>query len=277
VLLGATNDHVKARHFLKLDHKRWNENRPVRVLRSGKVRMVPGVKILVGDVVLFEAGDLMIADGILIDGYGVQYDESSVTGESDMLSKTPADATFRAIECHDSLKRLDPFIISGARVQADHGSFLVTGTGVYSSFGRLLMSMNADSFGYAETPLQKKLNMLSECVAKPGLIVATLLFVALLVKFSARLNHNTASGASKGLQFLYILIISVTVVDVAIPSGLPLAQTIALALATRRMLRNNILVRNLRACETLGYTTALCVDETAILNGESIAVTTGAF
>lgn len=275
VLLGAVNDWRKERHFLELREQKWNFDRPVKVLRSGRLMLVPAPGVLVGDVLLFDCGDVLPVDGIFIDGHDVQFDESSATGECDLLKKTPANEALRAIERYDNLKKNDPFIISGSKVVKGRGSCLVTATGSRSSWGMIMMSIWEDSNGYTETALQKKLSLLSEQVAKIGLIIATILFFVLCVKFFARLRTNPANATSKGLQFLYIAVIAITIVDVAIPSGLPLAQTVALALATSRMLRSKIFVRDLRACESLGYTTTICTDETALLNEESQVVATG--
>jgi len=88
-----------------------------------------------------EPGDMVPVDGILIAGHDVKCDESSATGESDILRKTPGDEVYRAIEHHEDLRKMDPFIISGAKVSEGLGTFLVTATGVNATHGRTMMSL----------------------------------------------------------------------------------------------------------------------------------------
>ncbi|KAL6703883.1 plasma membrane calcium [Coniothyrium glycines] len=268
VLLGALNDWRKQRHFHTLNEKLDDVDRPTRVLRSGRTMVLSATEIMVGDIAFFQSGDILSADGIFIDGHDVQCDELNATGESDVIKKTKAVDAYNAIENHENLTAIDPFMISNARIILGQGSYLVTATGVHSTWGKISMCLSSSSEGQTETPLQKKLYLLSEWVAKIGIISAILLFIALLIKYLVRLKHDPSNGYSKGLRFLYILTIAVTIVDVAIPSGLPLAQTVSLALATSRMLKNNILVRDLGACETLGYTTSVCLDESGLLSKE---------
>jgi Ca2+-transporting ATPase len=95
VTVGAANDWQKERQFAKLNKKK--EDRYVKVIRSGKTAEVSTYDIIVGDVMCLEPGDMIPADGILIDGHGIKCDESSVTGESDLLRKTPGDKVYEAI------------------------------------------------------------------------------------------------------------------------------------------------------------------------------------
>ena len=101
---------------------------------------------------------------------------------------------------------------------------------------------------------------------------ALLLFVVLSIKFLAQLPHNNASPSEKGQNFLKLLIFSVTIVVVAVPEGLPLAVTLALAFATTRMLKDNNLVRVLKACETMGNATTVCSNKTGTLTQNKMTV-----
>ncbi|KAJ5982035.1 hypothetical protein N7451_012135 [Penicillium sp. IBT 35674x] len=241
VVVGAANDWRKERQFAKLNKKK--ENRLVKVIRSGKTAEVSIHDLVVGDVMHLEQGDMVPVDGILIAGHDVKCDESSATGESDILRKAPGDEVYRAIEHHEDLRKMDPFIISGAKVSEGVGTFLVTATGVNATHGRTLMSLQGEG---ETTPLQTKLNKLAEYIAKLGLASGLLLFAVLFLKF-------------------LIFIVAVTIVVVAVPEGLPLAVTLALAFATTRMIKDNNLVRFLKACETMGNATTICSDKTGTL------------
>jgi Ca2+-transporting ATPase len=137
--------------------------------------------ILVGDIIHLEPGDLVPVDGILVEGFNVKCDESQATGESDIIRKRDADDVYNAIQNHDDLKKMDPFIQSGARVMEGVGTFMCTSTGVYSSYGRTLMALNEDP---EMTPLQAKLNVIATYIAKLGGAAALLLFIVLFIRFS---------------------------------------------------------------------------------------------
>lgn len=270
VVVGSLNDYQKELQFVKLNKKKSDRN--VRVRRSGKTQEMSIFDILVGDVVLLEAGDMIPVDGILIEGYNIKCDESQTTGESDLLRKKPADEVWRAIEANEEVRKMDPFILSGAQVTDGVGSFLVTSTGVNSSYGKTLMSLREDP---EVTPLQSKLNNLAELIAKLGGAAGLLLFIVLFIKFLVGLHSSDKTPAEKGQEFLNIFIVTVTIIVVAVPEGLPLAVTLALAFATTRMLRDNNLVRHLKACEVMGNATTICSDKTGTLTQNRMSVVAG--
>ncbi|PNS18960.1 Calcium-transporting ATPase 2 [Sphaceloma murrayae] len=271
VFVGALNDWQKERQFVKLNKKK--EDRYIKVIRSGKTQEISVYDVMVGEVVLLEPGDMVPVDGIFIEGHGVKCDESSATGESDLLKKTPAEEVWRAMQAGESLKKMDPFIISGSKVNEGIGRFMVTATGVNSSFGKTMMALREDN---DPTPLQVKLNVLAEYIAKLGGSAALLLFIVLTIKFLAELRGNPRTPSEKGQQFLNIFIVAVTIVVVAVPEGLPLAVTLALAFATKKMTKDNNLVRVLRSCETMGNATTVCSDKTGTLTQNVMTVVAGA-
>lgn len=273
VMVGSLNDYQKERAFVRLNKKK--EDREVTVIRSGKTIRIPVYDVLVGDVLNLEPGDLVPVDGIFIDGHNLKCDESSATGESDQLKKTGAEQVMRLLEeGHTRVQDMDPFIISGSKVLEGVGRCLVTSVGVNSSFGKILMAMRQDM---EPTPLQKKLDHLAGAIAKLGSSAALLLFFVLLFRFLGGLSSNTGTSAEKASQFTDILIVAITVIVVAVPEGLPLAVTLALAFATTRMVKSNNLVRVLKSCETMGNATTVCSDKTGTLTQNRMTVVTGSF
>lgn len=272
VIVGSLNDYQKERQFAKLNKKK--QDRLVRVIRSGKTVEISVFDILVGDVVHLEPGDLVPVDGILIDGFNVKCDESQATGESDIIRKRASDEVYHAIENYENLKKMDPFIQSGARIMEGVGTYMATSTGVYSSYGRTMMALNEDP---EMTPLQAKLNVIATWIAKIGSIAGLLLFVVLFIEFLVRLPKmdSSVSPAQKGQMFLNIFIVVVTIIVVAVPEGLPLAVTLALAFATTRMLKDANLVRHLKACEVMGNATNICSDKTGTLTQNKMQVVSG--
>lgn len=272
VSVGAANDWQKERQFIKLNKRK--DDREVKVIRSGKSIQISVYDITAGDVLHLEPGDAVPADGVFISGHGVKCDESSATGESDQMKKTSGLEVHQKMLNGTASKKLDPFIISGSKVLEGVGTYLVTSVGQNSSYGKILMSLQTDS---EDTPLQVKLGKLANWIGGLGSAAAMLLLVVLTIRFIVELPNNFNPATVKGQQWLDILIVAVTVIVVAVPEGLPLAVTLALAFATTRMLKENNLVRVLRACETMGNATTICSDKTGTLTQNRMTVVAGAW
>ncbi|PLN74945.1 calcium transporting ATPase [Aspergillus taichungensis] len=272
IVVSATagNDWQKERQFTKLNRRKLD--RDVKIVRSGKSLMANIADINVGDVVLIEPGDSPPADGVLISCHGIRCDESSATGESDHIDKMSGDAVWGHIVDGTATREMDPFIISGTKVLEGLGSYLVTNVGKHSTHGRIMASLQVEN---DPTPLQVKLGRLASWIGWLGSGTAILLFLVLLIRFLFQLSNNDAAPSVKGQEFMDILIVAVTVIVVAIPEGLPLAVTLALAFATTRMLKENNLVRVLRACETMGNATVICSDKTGTLTQNKMTVVAG--
>lgn len=282
VVVGAANDYQKERQFAKLNAKK--EDREIVVIRGGEKRMVSIFDLLVGDVVCLETGDVVPADSVLISGE-VECDESALTGESETIKKKPADIAMKFYQENSeanadlgslTIKFKDPFLISGAKVLLGVGTALVTAVGVNSIHGRTMLSLSHEN---EVTPLQARLDGLAEGISKYGFLAALVLFIVLLIRFGVNLapghKYHDHTPAEKGKKFVDILIVAVTIVVVAVPEGLPLAVTLALAFATTRMAQNGNLVRVLRSCETMGGATAVCSDKTGTLTENKMRIVRG--
>ncbi|KAK0620780.1 calcium-translocating P-type ATPase [Immersiella caudata] len=259
----AINDKVRNKKFVKLNEK--NQDRSIAVVKSGKTVVISVFDILVGDLVRLEAGDVVPADGILVDGFTVKCDESPLTGESELVEKVPAR---EAVAKGDG----DCFIHSGTRIEHGVGTYLVTAVGTNSIHGRIRMSLRND---VEETPLQHKLGLLAKQIIIIGFVVGSIFFTILLIRWLVRLRYFVGSPREKGESFLDIFMLSVTVVVIGVPEGLSLAVAVALAFATTRMLKDNNLVRLLRSCETMGNATTICSDKTGTLTQNIMTVVSG--
>lgn len=127
--------------------------------------MISIYDITVGDVLHLEPGDSIPADGILVSGHGVKCDESSATGESDQMKKTNGHDVWRQLCDGSAKKSLDPFMISGAKVLEGVGTYVVTSVGPYSTYGRILLSLQEAN---DPTPLQVKLGGLANWIGWLG-------------------------------------------------------------------------------------------------------------
>ncbi|KAI3654951.1 hypothetical protein MP228_000331 [Amoeboaphelidium protococcarum] len=262
VLVQSINDYQKESQFRKLNAKK--EDRQVKCLRSGNVQLLSIYDIVVGDVLLLEPGDVVNVDGILISGHNLKADESSATGESDMIRKTPY--TEGAVD-------IDPFVLSGGKITEGVGQFLVTCVGEHSFNGKLMMGLRVPT---EDTPLQVKLDSLAESIAKLGASISILLLIILLVKYCVQESlDGFPEGAIVFESIINIVIQAIVIIVVAVPEGLPLAVTIALAYGTSRMMKDNNMVRVLSACETMGNATTVCSDKTGTLTQNRMTVVAG--
>ncbi|KAI8878784.1 PMCA-type calcium-translocating P-type ATPase [Backusella circina FSU 941] len=282
VLVGSVNDFQKERQFQKLNAKK--EDRLVKATRDSTTSLISVHDIQVGDLLHLEPGDIVAADGIFIEGHNVRCDESAATGESDAVHKQTFEACYKLYSqkeedskaqslSADSRSLPDPFIISGSKVVEGVCTYLVTGVGVNSYYGRTMMALRTDN---QTTPLQEKLNGLASMIAKLGSAAGLLMLIVLLIRYFVSWRYGIPTEATVIVrQIMDILIVVVTIVVVAVPEGLPLAVTLALAYATQRMLKDNNLVRVLAACETMGNATTICSDKTGTLTQNKMTVVTG--
>lgn len=244
----------------------------VKAIRSGRWVEISIYDVLACDVLHLEPGDLVPADGVLISGYTVRCDESSMTGESEQIQKVAGDEALARLHTAGDVDSLDPFIIAGSKVLEGIGTYIVTGVGTNSTHGRLMMSLTERTDA---TPLQKKLSTVADKIAISGVAAAGLLFIVLTAKFLSQLPGSHDSPFEQVQAFLRIFIVSITIVVVAVPEGLPLAVTLGLAIAVIRMLKDNNLVRILSACETMGNATTVCCDKTGTLTTNRMTVCAG--
>ncbi|KAG0047246.1 hypothetical protein BGZ83_007676, partial [Gryganskiella cystojenkinii] len=294
VMVGSVNDYQKEAQFRKLNAKK--EDREVKVLRNGETVLISVFDIVVGDILHLEPGDVIAADGIYLGGHNLKCDESAMTGEADAIKKVTFEEYLRleqleaasshneskiqtnhegidviAVPAHD-LHGVDPFIISGSKVLEGVGLYCATGVGENSFHGRTMMSLRTDP---EDTPLQSKLNDLAEQIAKLGSLAALLMLIILFIRFFVKFKEGIPETEKIVKTLLDIVIAAVTVIVVAVPEGLPLAVTLALAFATTRMLKDNNLVRILAACETMGNATTICSDKTGTLTQNRMTIVSG--
>ncbi|KAJ2037778.1 plasma membrane calcium, partial [Coemansia sp. S16] len=258
---NAINDYQKEKQFQKLNAKK--EDRTVKTLRDGNEVEIGVQEINVGDILLIEPGDIIPVDGVYLSGHNMTCDESSATGESDAIKKGLA------------TDGRDPFILSGAKVLEGVGTMVVVAVGPRSFYGKIMMAMRQGQA--SETPLQRKLDVLAEQIAKYGMSAAILLLMTLTIKYlvNCALAPEFPPYSIMFSHFVSIIIESITVVVVAVPEGLPMAVTISLAYATTKMLKDGNLVRQLAACETMGGATVVCTDKTGTLTQNLMTVVAG--
>ncbi|XP_068450254.1 plasma membrane calcium-transporting ATPase 2 isoform X6 [Clinocottus analis] len=297
VLVTAFNDWSKEKQFRGLQ-SRIEQEQKFQVVRGSQVIQLPVSDIVVGDIAQIKYGDLLPADGVLIQGNDLKIDESSLTGESDHVKK-----------CVEK----DPMLLSGTHVMEGSGRMLVTAVGVNSQTGIIFTLLGAGTEeeekkekkvkkqdgaaamemqplksaegGESEekekkkvsgskkekSVLQGKLTKLAVQIGKAGLLMSAVTVIILVLYFAIDnfvMQKNPWMPECTPIYIQYFVkffIIGVTVLVVAVPEGLPLAVTISLAYSVKKMMKDNNLVRHLDACETMGNATAICSDKTGTL------------
>ncbi|KNA25607.1 hypothetical protein SOVF_005080 [Spinacia oleracea] len=255
VIVTAVSDYKQSLQFIDLDKEK--KKIFVQVTRDGHRQKVLIFDLVVGDIVNLSTGDIVPADGIFISGYSLLIDESSLTGESEPIY----------------INHAKPFLLSGTKVQDGSAKMLVTAVGMKTEWGKLMETLNEG--GQDETPLQVKLNGVATIIGKIGLLFAVLTFLMLTTRFIIqKVVHDefTHWSSADALMLLDYFAIAVTIIVVAVPEGLPLAVTLSLAFAMKKLMNDKALVRHLTACETMGSATSICTDKTGTLTTNHMVV-----
>ncbi|MFO7897679.1 MAG: cation-transporting P-type ATPase [Planctomycetota bacterium] len=223
-----------------------------KVRREGEVIEVPAERLVPGDVVLLEGGDLVPADLRLVEASKLQADESALTGESVPAGKT----TDPVPDPETPLAERSSMVFRGTAVVRGSGEGVVTGTGMDTEVGRI--ASLAEGSEEEITPLEQRLNKLGR-----RLVWLTLGLVAVV----------GGLGVAAGKEIYLMVETAIALAVAAVPEGLPIVATIALARGMWRMARRNALVNRLSAVETLGSTNVLCIDKTGTLTENQMTVT----
>ena len=216
-----------------------------RVRREGRVVSVPAREVVPGDILVLEAGDLVAADARLLEAASLRCIESSLTGESEAVSKHAKTLERAPIPLGDR----DNMIFMGTSVAAGTGQAVVVATAMNTELGHIA-GLIAEAGAEAKTPLQHKLDTFGRVLVWATLGIVVLLF---------------GLGLLRGTRPYELFLTSVSLAVAAVPEGLPAVVTVALALGVLRMSRRRALVRKLPAVETLGSTTVICTDKTGTL------------
>ncbi|MDD4516652.1 calcium-translocating P-type ATPase, PMCA-type [Massilibacteroides sp.] len=239
-----------------------NDDIEVKVIRNGNISQITRKNVVVGDIIMLEAGEEIPADGHLIEAISLQVNESTLTGEP-IIAKTINEADFDEEATYPS-----NMVMRGTTVVDGHGVMEVELVGDATSYGKVYEGSQIDN--NIETPLQVQLKGLAGIISKAGYTIAGATFIALLTKLFIT-NPNLPLMDMIG-HILNIFMIAVTLIVVSVPEGLPMSVTLSLALSMNRMLKTNNLVRKMHACETMGATTVICTDKTGTLTQNQMQV-----
>ncbi|MHC4714054.1 MAG: cation-translocating P-type ATPase, partial [Planctomycetota bacterium] len=221
-----------------------------RVRRDGKVSEIAAQRLVPGDILILEAGDLVAADLRIVTASKLQSDESALTGESLPVAKTAEPVSSERI-----LAERSNMLFKGTSLTRGSGEAVVIATGLNTELGRI-SSLVAEA-EEEQTPLEKRLNAMAR-----SLIGITLLITALV----------GLAGVLRGKELFIMIETSIALAVAAIPEGLPIVATVALARGMWRMVKKNALVNRLSSVETLGATTVICTDKTGTLTENRMTV-----
>ena len=236
-----------------------NEDTLIKVIRNGEPQLIAQKEIVVGDIIMIETGDKIVADGRLFSSNDLSVDESALTGESLPVKK---DAEFVCQKSTPVAERAN-MLYSGCFVSAGNGQMLVTGVGNDTEFGQIAQELS--SIEKTTTPLQEKLDKLGKQITVLGASAAAIVFAIEVLQFvmNGQLNLDTVSDA---------FITSIVLIVAAVPEGLPTIVAVSLALNIIKMSKENALVKKMIACETIGCVNIICSDKTGTLTENRMTV-----
>ncbi len=243
------------------------EEQPVKVIRDGRVMEIPRRDVVVGDIVMVETGDEIPADGKLLEAIDLQVDESSLTGEA----MTNKEVRGERLEVSGEEAYAKDQLLRSSMVMSGSGLYVVTAVGDETEIGHV--ARQSTEITGVKTPLNIQLDRLAKLISKVGIGLSVAAFVVFLVHdiLTDELWHTTDYVGMTEVVLKYFMM-AVTLIVMAVPEGLPMAVTLALALNMRRMLKSNNLVRKLQASETMGAVTCICTDKTGTLTENRMTV-----
>ena len=223
----------------------------VKVIRNGKKEVISAKKLVIGDIVFIEAGDIVPADLRLFETSQLQISEAALTGES-----VPSYKDNRTILDEDTVlgDRIN-MAFSSTVVTYGTGKGIVVAIGMDTEVGKIAHML--DQTDDLDTPLKQKLNKIGKVLSIAGIIISIIIFII---------------GLLYGKDFVTVLMIAISLAISVIPEGLPATATIVMALGVQRMAKQNALIRKLPAVETLGSTTVICSDKTGTLTQNKMTV-----
>ena len=307
-LVGSITNYQKETKFHELNAVQ-NEGTKYKVIRNGVPKEMKSDDILVGDLINIMIGDILPADMILIEGNGIKMDESSLTGESDSLRKEPFEKCIEMQHDNNSSKIPSPLMLSGTHCVEGTGLAIVLAVGDHSQKGIIRRTVD-NAQENSQTPLEEKLESIAENIGWFGMGAGIVTLVALTIRFGIsydnhdktykkesykkdlvtaylmnfpyeRINKEIYSEANIKLNdpkseisenILNIIMLSVSIIVVAIPEGLPLAVTLSLAFSIKKLMDYKNLVRKMHACETMGGANYICTDKTGTLTKNEMNV-----
>lgn len=262
-LVSTISEYSSENAFERLKEK--NDTSATIVIRDGKSKQIPKEEVVVGDLIILNAGMLLVADGEIIDGE-IYANESALTGESNEVKKSPKSDTHNG-----------KMLLKGSIITQGNGIMRVCQVGEGTYYGKIAKELSEQT---RPSPLKHRLTVLAKQISKIGYFLAVIIALAYLVNvfvIDSGFVWNDILFKLKNIKFLFsklvnALTLAISIVVVAVPEGLPMMITVVLSSNMKKMMRDGVLVRKLVGIETSGNINLLFTDKTGTLTEGNLKV-----
>ncbi|MEM0467292.1 MAG: cation-translocating P-type ATPase [Candidatus Thermoplasmatota archaeon] len=230
-----------------------------KVLRDGKIELIASRFIVPGDIVILDAGDIVPADGRIIQAHNLLVNEAHLTGESEPIRKNAEELNSLGLK-HYEMKNI---VFAGSKILDGTGKVLIVNTGHSTEIGKIAEKIQEDDL--EKTPLQKKLKQEIKFLVALAFLSAFLVIIINILRLGNidQLSQQTV---------VPIILVGVSIMVAVFPEGLPASITIALSLAVERLAKNSVIIKKMSSVETLGNVDYICTDKTGTITQHNMTV-----
>ena len=284
VLVNSITQYSKEKKFHKLI-KSQNTEMKYKLFRNGLPETYSCEEILVGDLININYGDIIAADILLIEGNEIKMDESLITGESNAMRKEIFEKCLEYLDRKEEIIP-SPLILSGTKCIEGNGKGIVIAVGEHSQKGKIKKTVENAMASNKKTPLQIKLDKIAKIIGYMGIFIGLVGFIVFFIryliqflkekkKYDIKKKENIQVTNPEKIfysELINILMLTITIIVLAVPEGLPLTVTLSLAFSINRLIEHNNFIRKMHACETMGGANYICTDKTGTLTKNEMSV-----
>ena len=275
-IVSIITNYTKEKKFLELNAQ-GTVSQNARVIRNSEEISIPVTDILVGDIIKVSYGDIIPADGLIVKAINLIVDETVLGEHLEIQTKKTFEKCKKRIDGVKGQKQLpSPLACSGTFVKEGSGSILVMAVGKNTRKGQIILDILESSSGENMTPVQSELSHIMEHMAYFGMIFALLILILMFANLAA--NYGKTVGEQKVdkslfLEIVDIIILTVALIVVSVPEGMPLACVLVLAVFMKKMLADNCLIKQMHGMETMAEVSYMLINKNGVMTSKDLVLT----